>query len=115
MMKTRHFVLGTVLGTVAGAVTALLLAPKTGRELRGNLSFQVENLAEKTQKIANDVSERSQVLAKTLTEQTSQLAGKANVLANSVISEVKSWRDTNEETAADATQTKTGIKTENIN
>jgi gas vesicle protein len=114
-MKTRHFLLGTVLGTVAGAVTALLLAPKTGRELRGNISFQVENLAEKTQKIANDVSERSQEIAKTLTTQTSQLAGKANVLANSVISEVKSWRDMSDETAADAPQGKTGTKTENMN
>jgi gas vesicle protein len=114
-MKTRHFMLGTVLGTVAGAVAALLLAPKTGRELRGKVSFQVENLAEKTQKIANEVSERSQELAKTLTAQTTQLAGKANVLANSVISEVKSWRETGEESAVDETQAKSTAKTGNMN
>ncbi len=36
--RARNFILGALAGGVAGSVTALLLAPKSGRELRKILS-----------------------------------------------------------------------------
>src|ERR1700730_9968750 len=103
-MKSKEFVIGTILGTIAGAIAAILLTPKTGPEVRAKLSFQVENLAEKTQKLALDVTDKTQrianevsditlEIAKTMSAHTNQLAEKANVLANTVVNGVKTWRE----------------------
>lgn len=103
-MKTKEFVVGTILGTVAGAVAAILLTPKTGPEVRAKLSFQVENLTEKTQKLAHDVTDKTQrianevsdmtlEIAKTMSARTNHLADKANVLASTVVNGVKTWRE----------------------
>jgi gas vesicle protein len=103
-MKSKDFIVGTILGTIVGAVAAVLVTPKTGREVRAKLSFQVENLTEKTQKLAFDVSDTTQriasevsditqEIAKTLSAHSSQLAGKANGIASNVVNEVKSWRE----------------------
>jgi gas vesicle protein len=35
---TRGFVVGALIGGAVGAITALLLAPKTGKELRGDIA-----------------------------------------------------------------------------
>jgi gas vesicle protein len=103
-MKSKEFVIGTILGTIAGAIAAILLTPKTGPEIRAKLSFQVENLTEKTQKlaldvtdktqrIANEVSDITQEIAKTMSAHTNQLAEKANGIATNVVNGVKSWRE----------------------
>jgi gas vesicle protein len=103
-MKTKEFVFGTILGTVVGAIAAILLTPKTGPEIRAKLSFQVENLTEKTQKLALDVTDKTQrianevsditlEIAKTMSAHTNQLAEKANGIATNVVNGVKSWRE----------------------
>jgi gas vesicle protein len=123
-MKSKDFIIGTLLGTVAGAVAAVLLTPKTGSEVRAKLSFQVENLTEKTQKLAHDVTDKTtriasevsdmtQEIAKTLSAHTNQLAGKANGLASTVVNEVKSWRE-ERSLASDNEQDKAVIKTEKL-
>jgi gas vesicle protein len=43
------FVKGVLTGLLLGAGSALLLAPKTGKQLRNNLSKQYQDLSEKTQ------------------------------------------------------------------
>jgi gas vesicle protein len=123
-MKTKDFIVGTILGTIVGAVAAVLLTPKTGREVRAKLSFQVENLAEKTQKlaldvsdttqrIASEVSDMTQEIAKTLSAHSSQLAGKANGIASNVVNEVKSWRE-DRRLAPEQGQDSSVIKTEKL-
>jgi gas vesicle protein len=108
-MKSKEFVIGTLLGTVAGAIAAILLTPKTGPEIRAKLSFQVENITEKTQKLAHDVTDKTQrianevsdmtlEIAKTMSAHTNQLAEKANGLASTVVSGVKSWREDRQST-----------------
>ena len=42
MAKKGGFFLGAVIGGTAAAVAALLLAPKSGKELRDDLSNQTE-------------------------------------------------------------------------
>jgi gas vesicle protein len=123
-MRTKEFVIGTILGTVAGAVAAILLTPKTGPEIRAKLSFQVENLTEKTQKLALDVSDKTQriadevsdmtlEIAKTMSAHTNQLAEKANGLASTVANGVKTWRD-ERQLASGTEQDQSGIKTEKL-
>jgi gas vesicle protein len=123
-MKTKEFVVGTILGTVAGAVAAILLTPKTGPEVRAKLSFQVENLTEKTQKLAHDVTDKTQrianevsditlEIAKTMSAHTNQLAEKANDLASTVVSGVKTWRE-DRQLAPENEQDSTNFKTEKL-
>lgn len=114
-MNGKDFLLGAVVGGVIGAVSALLLAPKTGKELRTDLSDQYQNVSERTQKIASDVSERSQKIASDVSEKTQKLAGevstksqeiagKAKDVASTVTSEVKAWKDAKKSQAEEAVE-----------
>ena len=49
MAKKGGFFLGAVIGGTAAAVAALLLAPKSGKELRDDLSNQTDDLKNKAQ------------------------------------------------------------------
>lgn len=66
--------IGAAAGTILGAVAALLLAPKSGKELRKDIADGVHNLSEKTQQATETVSVKSKQLADTLTEKTQQAA-----------------------------------------
>jgi len=44
MKKAMAFVFGAVLGGVLGSLTALLLAPSSGEELRSNIQSQVDQI-----------------------------------------------------------------------
>jgi gas vesicle protein len=46
--KGKGIFVGTLIGSVAGAVTALLFAPKAGRELRKDIAEGVSSMTEKT-------------------------------------------------------------------
>ncbi|GIP33790.1 YtxH domain-containing protein [Paenibacillus sp. J2TS4] len=87
-MNGRDFVIGALVGGVIGAVTALLFAPKSGRELRSDLADQAQQLGDKTKQIANNVS-----------SQTSEWIGKAKDVAGTVVEEVKAWKDAGKEVA----------------
>lgn len=58
----KSFLLGAVIGAVAGSVTALLLAPKPGKELRQDIADGARTVAEKTQAAAEKVGEQSSEL-----------------------------------------------------
>ncbi|GIP38096.1 hypothetical protein J31TS4_13760 [Paenibacillus sp. J31TS4] len=100
----KPFVIGAVVGAVMGAATALLLAPKPGRELRKDIADQVTTLSDKTQEIAGQVSQSAHEVARSIGSQTSDWVGKAREVAQAVASEVKSWKEAQAgERAAEAT------------
>ncbi|MEY3689107.1 MAG: YtxH domain-containing protein [Ignavibacteria bacterium] len=47
----KGFLLGALVGGAVGAITALLFAPKPGRELRDELSYRSKDLLEKGQNL----------------------------------------------------------------
>jgi gas vesicle protein len=60
------FVAGFFLGAALGAVTALLFAPMTGRELQDSIAEERRKLREKTDRAIADLRERGeQVLDRT--------------------------------------------------
>lgn len=93
-MNGKDFLLGAVVGGILGAVTALLLAPKPGSELRADIKETAGAVSARTQDIANRVGERSTELARTVGSHTSEWVDKAKELATSVAGEVRQWRDT---------------------
>ncbi|MCK8489549.1 YtxH domain-containing protein [Paenibacillus sp. MBLB2552] len=70
---------GAAIGTVAGAVTALLFAPKPGKELRKDIADGARQVGEKTQEVAGKVTEQSTVLV-----------GKVKEAAGGLISDIQS-------------------------
>jgi len=92
-MNGKDFLLGVVVGGIIGAATALLLAPKTGSELRADLRQTADAVTSRTQELAHQIGERSQQIARTVSAQTSELVGRAKELASTVAEEVKSWRE----------------------
>src|SRR5690606_20597557 len=55
-----NFVTGVVIGSVVGSITALLLAPKSGKELRKDLESQASIILDKTGEVRNTLVERSE-------------------------------------------------------
>lgn len=91
-MNSKDFLLGVVVGGIIGAATALLLAPKPGSELRGDIKETWHTVSSKTQELAHQVGERSQELARNVSAQTSELISKAKEVASTVADEVKNLR-----------------------
>ncbi|GIP40026.1 hypothetical protein J31TS4_33060 [Paenibacillus sp. J31TS4] len=93
---------GVVVGGAIGAVGALLLAPKTGPEMRKDLAERLSTMSDKTKSVAADVGQRTSELAKNIGSQTSGIVGMAKDATQGVMSEVKSWKSDVAETAAEA-------------
>jgi len=77
----KGWIWGAAIGTIVGSVTALLLAPKAGKELRKDIAEGARQVGEKTQEVAGKVS-----------EQGSQLASKVKETAESLVTEYQAWR-----------------------
>lgn len=91
--KGKDLLIGAVVGGLLGAATALLFAPKSGRELRSNIAEQAQVVSDKTVQIASNVSQKTQEVAKTVSTTTSELYGKAKDTAVNVVDTVRSWKE----------------------
>lgn len=76
MSKSKNFFIGTLVGGIVGSVAALLFAPKSGKELRGDISQQVQNVTEKTAEIASTITSKTQNFAKQVTGEVRSWKGK---------------------------------------
>ncbi|MEX2461880.1 MAG: YtxH domain-containing protein [Paenibacillaceae bacterium] len=92
-MDGKDFIIGAVVGGLLGAMAGLLLAPKSGRELRQDITEQYGTISEKTQQIASTVGEKTANIAKTASMHTSEWVDKAKDVAGTVIGEVKTWNE----------------------
>ncbi|WP_051287309.1 YtxH domain-containing protein [Paenibacillus taiwanensis] len=67
----RKFWVGLLVGSVVGTVSALLLAPKPGRELRHDLTEGAKQASEKSQQLAKQVSDKTSEWVEAAKEKTS--------------------------------------------
>ncbi|MGN7355732.1 YtxH domain-containing protein [Paenibacillus sp. SAF-054] len=79
--KNKSLLWGALIGSVVGSVTALLLAPKSGKELRQDIAEGAKTVGSKTTELAGRVG-----------EQGAFLIGKVKDTAGGVISDIRSWR-----------------------
>lgn len=100
--KGKDLLIGAVVGGLLGAATALLFAPKSGRELRSNIAEQAQVVSDKTVQIANNVSQKTQEVAKTVSTTTSDLYVKAKDTAVNVVDTVRSWKETKSDEELDS-------------
>lgn len=54
----KNFLLGAFIGGVAGAVAGMLLAPKSGKELRNSINQQAGSLLDRSSQIRGEVVEK---------------------------------------------------------
>lgn len=77
----KGWIWGAAIGTIVGSVTALLFAPKAGRELRKDLAEGARQVGEKTQEVASKVG-----------EQSTQIAGIVKEKTEDLVQEFQTWR-----------------------
>ena len=65
---TRSFLWGVLTGAVTGAVSALLLAPKSGKELRQDISETAQKVGDKTVEVGRQAGAAVQSFTKRTTE-----------------------------------------------
>lgn len=82
--KSNRFFLGAILGGMVGAVAALFLTPKSGKELRNTLNNQTGTLADKTIRLRENVVDKgyeflslTSSLSKNFVQQSTDLLDKA--------------------------------------
>lgn len=78
----KGWIWGAAIGTIVGSVTALLFAPKPGKELRKDIADGARQVGEKTGEIAGKVTEQSVHLAEIVKE-----------TAGNIIHDIQAWRE----------------------
>jgi gas vesicle protein len=93
-MADNHGMLkGALIGGVLGAAAALLLAPKTGRELRGDIRDRYVDVQDRTKQILTDVGSKTQEVAKQVGQQASDIMDKTRSVVSAAKDGVQSWKD----------------------
>ncbi|WP_110112117.1 YtxH domain-containing protein [Bacillus sp. CGMCC 1.16541] len=92
VVSGKSLLVGTLVGSVLGATTALLVAPKSGKELRADIQKQSSQAIEKTSQVKETVVEKSQELASTAKQRTARIQEYVSVQSNQVIDKVKGLR-----------------------
>ncbi len=92
----KSFLWGALTGAITGAAAALLFAPKSGRELRGDIADTAQKVGEKTAEISRQAGSAVQTLAK----RTSGLITDIRSRRNQEAAEVASTGEKEEEAAA---------------
>ncbi|MCF6138303.1 YtxH domain-containing protein [Pseudalkalibacillus berkeleyi] len=96
-IDTKDFLIGSLIGGIVGATTALLLAPKSGKELRTDLNDQAVQLKGKSTEVASMAKEKSSNIAQTVSTQTSQAANKVKEFSSNVKDDYANWRNKDKE------------------
>ncbi len=88
-INAKDFLIGTLVGGIVGALTALFLAPKSGKELRGDLNDQAYLLREKTESLRETAIEKSSEITSTVKDKTSALSKKVSEQSQGLVNKVK--------------------------
>lgn len=75
-VNMKDFVIGAFVGGVIGAAVGLLLAPKTGKDLRSDVATQAVNLKDKGIQLSEVAKEKTIRLSHQIKEQSSQIVEK---------------------------------------
>lgn len=75
-INMKDFIIGALVGGMVGAAAGLLLAPKTGRDLRTDVANQAITIRDKGVEISSTAKEKTVKLSNQLKEQSVQLVDK---------------------------------------
>lgn len=83
-VNMKDFVIGALVGGIVGAAAGLLLAPKTGQDLRSDVIVQAGNLKDKSVNLSSTAVEKTVHLSNQLKEQSAQLVDKVKTKSSKV-------------------------------
>jgi gas vesicle protein len=95
MAESRGTLKGALIGGVLGATAALLLAPKSGRELRGDIRNRYSDMQDQTKQILSDVGSKTQEIAKQMGSHASGIMDKTRSAVSAAKEEIQSWKEDN--------------------
>ena len=72
----KDFVIGALVGGIVGAAVGLLLAPKTGKDLRSDVAQQAVNIRDKSLVLSSTAKEKTVQLSNQIKEQSTQIVDK---------------------------------------
>jgi gas vesicle protein len=100
--RGKDWLIGAAVGSLIGSIAALLLAPKSGKELRADIANQAQRIGEKAQDVAGTLSEKTQHLAQSVGKHSSEWAGKVKEAARCLVKgkEEEASEGTAQETAS---------------
>ena len=75
-VNSKDFLIGALVGGIIGAAAALFMAPKSGAELRSNVSTQAIQLKEKTVDLSSTAREKTSQLSTQLKEKSGPIVDK---------------------------------------
>ncbi|MHA7962616.1 YtxH domain-containing protein [Paenibacillus sp. CAU 1782] len=87
------FLLGALAGGVLGSITALLFAPKSGKELRGDIASGAQKVGESTRSAATRAGDATGRLAKEIGSGAVKLFDRTKEVAGSAVHAVKGVKD----------------------
>ncbi|UZJ77524.1 YtxH domain-containing protein [Fictibacillus sp. KU28468] len=102
-----NFTKGVLVGGLVGAATALLLTPKSGKEMRRDLSNQTSNLKEKTIQMKDEAKLKTRLGTMAGKEKASNMVGSVKDITSQMTSQAKekisSMKNKNENSAVSPT------------
>ncbi|KYG91463.1 hypothetical protein A0U40_00490 [[Bacillus] sp. KCTC 13219] len=75
-VNMKDFIIGALVGGIVGAAAGLLLAPKSGRDLRGAVATQAVTLRDRGVELSSTAKEKTVQLSSQLKEQSTNLVDK---------------------------------------
>lgn len=95
--SSNSFLLGAIIGGVVGAAAALLLAPKSGKDLRNKFNNQAGTILDKTAAMRENVMTKSNELASKGSSLSQGIVLQSQELLNKVKGKITSQDELNEE------------------
>jgi len=90
--NNRGMLKGAIIGGAIGAAAALLLAPKAGRELRGDIRDRYADVRDRTKQLMSDASVKTRDVARQVGQHASDIADMTKSAVSAVKDEAQSWR-----------------------
>ncbi|MGN1386602.1 MAG: YtxH domain-containing protein [Bacillus sp. (in: firmicutes)] len=88
-INAKDFMIGALIGGMLGAAAALLLAPKSGKELRGDINDGAKLLSDKTEKLRQTAIEKGTEFAEAAKTKTNTLSEKVSKQSATILENVK--------------------------
>ena len=100
-INTKDFLLGALVGGIVGSLAALMLAPKSGRELRSDLNSGAYQLREKTDHLRDTAVVKSNEIASTVKDKTAAISKTVAKQSTELVSKVKGLKGQKSEELSD--------------